>query len=313
MISKRLEEKLMKIVRAALTFSLLVMMAVAFGGDFSEMNARIEGVKDAEKVVQIVTNNPKIAADPDVAEILADEDITYDEMAASLKDTMAIRAMLEKPASPVPKSADVKQIKSSSVYRDTGVDETSNWLARALDRLKNLKWDRPESKADMGFLAGLGPLLYWFAWIAIAAALGILIYFAAKHFRWRQRLERRAATLLEDTEPERTLDDWLELANMLESEGRYREAVRALYLACLLRFDQALVARFDRGQTNWEHLHRIEKSPKRPEGLDFRTPTGLFDRVWYGYKVRGREDVSQFRNWYLGITEALQHQKAAAA
>ncbi len=96
----------------------------------------------------------------------------------------------------------------------------------------------------------------------------------------------------------------------MESEGRYREAVRALYLACLLRFDEALVARFDRAQTNWEHLHRIEGSVRKPQGLDFRTPTSLFDRVWYGYQGKGRDEVNQFRQWYMGITESLQRSPA---
>jgi hypothetical protein len=73
-----------------------------------------------------------------------------------------------------------------------------------------------------------------------------------------------------------------------------------------LRFDEALVARFDRGQTNWEHLYRIEQSARKPEGLDFRTPTNLFDRVWYGYQGKGAEEVSLFRQWYLRITESLQ-------
>jgi hypothetical protein len=148
--------------------------------------------------------------------------------------------------------------------------------------------------------------LYWLFWALIAGGLCFLAWFAVKHFKWKQRLQRRASTLLEDSEPERSLDEWLELADRLESEGRYREAVRALYLACLLRFDEALVARFDRGQTNWEHLYRIEQSARKPEGLDFRTPTNLFDRVWYGYQGKGAEEVGLFRQWYLRITESLQ-------
>ncbi|HSI72102.1 MAG TPA: DUF4129 domain-containing protein [Fimbriimonas sp.] len=302
----------MRIVRAASTFSLLVLAVCALAGDYSEMNARIEKLTSSEDIVRIVTEDPKIAADPDVDAILTDEYLDEDQVAAALKDTMAVRAMLEEPASLPPPKVDVKQIKSASVYRDTGVDETSNWLARALERLKNLKWEREPSSVNAGFLSGIGALLYYGAWLLIAVALSALIYFAVKHFRWKARLERRAATLLEESEPERTLDEWLEMANALEAEGRYREAVRALYLACLLRFDEALVARFDRSETNWEHLARIELSSKRPEGLDFRTPTRLFDHVWYGHKLRGREDVEQFRAWYIGITEMLRPQKVPA-
>ncbi|HWA84414.1 MAG TPA: DUF4129 domain-containing protein, partial [Fimbriimonadaceae bacterium] len=109
-----------------------------------------------------------------------------------------------------------------------------------------------------------------------------------------------------DDEPERTLDEWLELSSSYERDGKYREAVRALYLACLLKFDERNVARFLRSQTNWEHLARIETSPKKPAGLDFRTPTQAFDRIWYGYKVRGPIDVAEFRAWYGDVTRALQ-------
>ena len=112
--------------------------------------------------------------------------------------------------------------------------------------------------------------------------------------------------MLEDDEPERSLDEWLAEADTLQAQGRYREAVRALYLASLLRFDEARVARFQRGQTNWEHLTRIEASPTMPKDLDFRATTRLFDRIWYGRIVRGKEDVDQFRAWYLNITNTLR-------
>jgi len=111
--------------------------------------------------------------------------------------------------------------------------------------------------------------------------------------------------MLEQDEPERTLDEWLDMANKLTADGKYREAVRCLYLACLLRFDEHLVARFDRGQTNWEHLARIRASSRMPIGLDFESPTKRFDTIWYGHRTRGLSDVDQFKDWYGRITEAL--------
>jgi hypothetical protein len=86
--------------------------------------------------------------------------------------------------------------------------------------------------------------------------------------------------------------------------------VRCLYLACLLRLDDAGVARFDRSETNWEHLYRIERSPSKPTGLGFRAPTIAFDRVWYGHNVRGLSDVHEFRMWYVGVQEALKERAA---
>ncbi len=112
--------------------------------------------------------------------------------------------------------------------------------------------------------------------------------------------------MLDEDEPERTLDEYLELADKLVSEQRFREAVRCLYLACLLRLDEERVIRFHRGQTNWEHLARFESSPKRPPGLDLRSPTQAFDLIWYGMRPTGLEDVEKFRQWYQQVVTSTR-------
>jgi hypothetical protein len=136
------------------------------------------------------------------------------------------------------------------------------------------------------------------------------LVFALKRFVWSKRLERKAKALLDEDEPERTLDEWLELADRLERQGKYREAVRCLYLACLLKIDEARIARFERSQTNWEHLARIEASPARPSDLEFREPTRAFDNIWYGMRVNGSEDVMRFRAWYRQVTESVRAKAA---
>jgi hypothetical protein len=296
----------MRTGRTALTFSLLALWVLATGEEYAEMSARLRSVRDPEAVLRAVKEDPRIAADEEISETLGRNDLSPEAKAKDLRATIEMRSMLEAPTAAAPPAGDVKKIKSSPLYRDSGVSESSNWLARALERLRNLRLNLKPPQTDLGFLRGLGPVLYVLFWTAIAGALAALIYFAVKHFRWRKRLARKASALLAESEPERTLDEWLELADRLESEGQYREAVRALYLACLLRFDEALVARFDRGETNWEHLRRIEASPRKPLDLEFRSPTRLFDRVWYGHLGTGRPDVAQFREWYVGLTERLR-------
>jgi hypothetical protein len=136
------------------------------------------------------------------------------------------------------------------------------------------------------------------------------VVYAINRFSWSKRLERRAKALLDEDEPERSLDEWLEMADKLEREGKYREAVRSLYLACLLKIDEARIARFERSQTNWEHLARIEASPRRPAELEFREATMAFDHIWYGMRVDGSTDVMRFRNWYRQVTEAVKPKAA---
>lgn len=213
--------------------------------------------------------------------------------------------------------AKVKGIKKNPLYADPAEGQQANWLANSIQKLSDAIRKRiPERRAntlDMpnANLSWLGSAITFLAWGLLALLVAGFVYLIAKHVRWKAKLQRKAKAVLEDDEPERTLDEWLTLADEHEREGRYREAVRCLYLACLLKFDEAGVARFDRGETNWEHLARIEKSPKMPADINFRSPTQHFDRVWYGYILQGMQDVVEFRATYIAVRDMLVARKAA--
>jgi hypothetical protein len=198
------------------------------------------------------------------------------------------------------------QAKSSPFYSDPGEKQSSNWIGKGFEKLSHLNIRTPDRGPDIRIPTGGFYFLIYVVWGLLGAALLTLAYLAFRHFSWRRNLHRKAKAMLEHDEPERTLDEWLELADRLTAEGKFREAVRCLYLACLLRFDEHLVARFDRGQTNWEHLSRIRASAKLPLGLDFEPPTKRFDTIWYGQRTRGQADVDQFRDWYQRISNTLK-------
>lgn len=202
---------------------------------------------------------------------------------------------------------------SSPIYRDSGARSSSNWLSRALESLMESLRGRNEPNLPQMPNTGLGALgqgLIYLIWGLLGAAILAFLYFSLRHFTWRAKLKRKARAVLGDDEPDRTLDEWLQEADELERQGRYREAVRALYLASLMRFDEARVARFVRGETNWEHYRRIDQNAHRLDGFDFREPTREFDRVWYGMDVRGGSDVAMFRAWYQAITRITQREAA---
>jgi hypothetical protein len=204
----------------------------------------------------------------------------------------------------------VRDIKGSVLYRDSGVAESSSWLSRALERLKNLlkppERRNPALRSGLGFL---GPWLTWLMWILLGAAVCVFAYLALKHYRWKARLVRRSSALLDEDEPERSVDEWLARAAELESQGEYRQAVRCLYLACLVRFDEAGLSRFIRGQTNWEHLRRLRQKHPEYESA-FRQPTRLFDQVWYGQSSADREVVEVFRKTYDEVLNWTQQKGA---
>jgi hypothetical protein len=244
--------------------------------------------------------------------ILAPENWLSDQMIECV-NALAFRQQLNYAAVSDDSVEKAKAIKRSPVYNDAGPKQTANWLTRAAERLTNLRpsCDCNTATADRVAPGAAGQ---WFMYTIIVVLGGVLIAFVAfaiSRASWSKKLKRKAKALLDEDEPERTLDEWLEQADTLEREGKYREAVRCLYLACLLKIDEARIARFERSQTNWEHLERIDASPRRPADLHFREPTQAFDVIWYGMRVNGSEDVLRFRYWYQEITKVVRPREAA--
>ncbi|MEL6272780.1 MAG: DUF4129 domain-containing protein, partial [Chloroflexota bacterium] len=91
-----------------------------------------------------------------------------------------------------------------------------------------------------------------------------------------------------------TSDDARNRAKSSEKSQDYRTAVRYLYLAALLRLDEAGLIRYDPTLTNQEHLSQIDDHPNLK---DILTPIiNFFDRTWYGFATISDEDYQDFRN-----------------
>ena len=215
--------------------------------------------------------------------------------------------------------AAANQILSNPLYLDPKRRESRNWIGQAAERMGAriaafLEWLSSlfHMKSTPGIAPGAGLLngLRFVAWALIILAIAVVLFFVIKNYAGASR-KRRVGGILEDDEPDRTADQWLEHAELLASEGRYREGVRCLYIACLVRYDDGRIARFRRYETNWEHLYRIEASPTRPQEIDFRHVTQRFDKIWYGHMVKGVEDYDEFKEVYTALCEALKKQAAA--
>lgn len=297
---------------------LLALCVPAFSTDYASLQKAFDSAQSQDQRVHaldhFLNQNPKLSeADSDLKQAIDNyEGQTYSAAGTKkLEDMIAARARLQGAASPPPQVVvAAKKIKSSALYRgDKGPQKSSNWIQKALQHLGDL-FHRQDSDESSGFAPsvgarGLGFIGYLIIGLLLATVLAFLIY-ALMQFNYRKNLERRAKALLEEDEPERSADEWLELADGLTRQGRYREAVRCLYLACLLRFDEANICRFERSETNWEHLARFRASPRRPEALDFTAPTRSFDLIWYGKQVQGIQDVEQFRAWYNEVVAAIK-------
>lgn len=305
-------------MRAALFFSLLFLAVAAFAQvDYADYHRKLSTTKSRDEKVRILRELQSLgAADQELQERLSELVSAWDQGYAWSPDS-AIE-MIELRATTLP-SSQIKEanriaseVKRSPLYHDPGIQESSNWIERSMralgEFLSTLFRSRPETQMPEMRRPASMPDLRWVVVLIYGLLASVLIFFlfiAFRKFQWRATLKRKASAMLDEDEPERTLDEWLAMADRLIGEGKYREAVRCLYLACLLRFDEAGVARFIRSETNWEHLARISSSPTLPADLDFRVPTREFDRIWYGFRVNGMEDVALFREWYLRLTSAL--------
>jgi tetratricopeptide (TPR) repeat protein len=296
---------------------ILLLCAFALGTDYGALEKAFDASQTGDQrqhaLDHFINENPNLGdTDGSLKKAIDDydsEDATNEET-KKLEDMIAARARLQgSPPPPANVTEQAKQIKSSTLYHgDKGNLKQSNWMQKAMQHLADLFHPPREPQLPGGALpiaGGMGFIGYLIIGVLVATLLAFLIY-AVSQFTYRRSLERKAKALLEDDEPERTADEWLELADGLTRQGRYREAVRCLYLACLLRFDEARISRFERSETNWEHLGRFNASPRRPNNFDFTTQTRAFDLIWYGKQVRGIEDVERFRAWYNEVVAAIR-------
>jgi tetratricopeptide (TPR) repeat protein len=308
-----------RIVKAASSFSLLLLVGFALAQpagapSWQELERRLE-TATPEQALALLEERPDDPRMDRLREALANKHASPQAVEAQIRAYVRAQATAERAvaasADQLDPAQQVRDIQRNPLYRDPGIRDESNWLSRALRRVAEL-FSRPAAREvelpNMPQMGGGGWLIYAM-WGILGALLLVFLYLAARHFAWKRRLTRRSKAILEEDEPDRSLDEWLALADRLEQEGRYREAVRCLYLACLLKFDEHRIARFERGQTNWEHLHRIEATAEG-QAFGFREPTQKFDRIWYGFQGRGQEDVTEFRAWYLQLSAQLSRRAA---
>jgi len=296
------------IFRLASSFSLLLLIVSAWAYDYQTLDDRLSSLSGSAALDVLRKEEP--ALDEQVRMMIDDlGDHPSTARIEEVKWTIAQLGMRQGMGDEDPSGA-VKRLKANPLFRDQGDKQSSNWLGQAFERLRNA-FDRPKPpEIPRGPRLNLQPGgLSWLTglvWVLLGAAVVAFAYFALKHVSFKRGLKRRRTAVLDEDEPERSLDEWLGEADALAAQGMYREAVRALYLACLLKFDERKVARFIRAETNWEHLARIQTSATLPPGLDFRPPTKAFDSVWYGRKVEGLPDVDRFRSWYQQVKGALE-------
>ncbi|MBS1717976.1 MAG: DUF4129 domain-containing protein [Armatimonadetes bacterium] len=283
----------------ALSFSLFLLLAtIGFSATPLEQMRETKTLADARKVAA------QLFPDDRMAKILKSKHLTREDLVQEAR----MREIAGQ-GSDYFDAATAKKQAAAMVEEKNAKD--ANWLAKAgtaAGRIIEALLRRPMQKTPNfpNAAPALGAAIP-FLEIVVYVALGLLLLFflvlALRHVSFKGRRGKKRTAMVDDDEPERTLDEWLDLAAKYQASGEYRMAVRALYVGCLLRLDQLEVIRFIRGQTNWEHLYRFERSPKRLD-LDLRAATKMFDRIWYGMETAEIDDVAWMRAFYESIRDA---------
>ena len=308
-------------LRIAVSLGVLLAAAFCFAQDSEgswkpiQKIAREKRTGWEDEIITSIENLDQFSGDLDVYEDPKATPVKKKEAWSSIlaridryvdSENVAPRANASKKAAEILKRTEFKSMKDAP---------GKSWVQRILERLQKLNrrdQDQPDipKVPDMPWLAGvLQALMY----AILATAVALLIWLLTKLRligEMRRTKARSGGGILEEGEELLCEDEYLKNADELIALGKFREACRALYLATLVRLDAARVARLEPTQTNWEHLRRVENSRTKPEGLDFRTPTKLFDHAWYGYTARSAADVEPFRRAYIEIKQ-LTEVKAA--
>jgi len=252
-----------------------------------------------------------LALQREVRNFLGTQRPTADQL-QDLKDSVRQRARFQRPVHTGRVSdpqSEAKAITNSPQYLDVGTSQSSNWIAQSYKRLaemlSRIKAPRPPAGASAPSLGGLRWLVN-VMWGLLVAGVCVFLILVIRNFAWKKASKKMGVGMLDSDEPDRTADEWLDQAAALERAGKFREAVRCLYIAALIRIDEAKVARFIRTETNWEHFDRITLSPKKPPELEFRPATKSFDCIWYGDEPATAANVAHFREFYLRTTELLR-------
>lgn len=314
----------MPIVRLLFSISVLLTLCLSWAGPKEDFLQDLNRAATEAQVEQAVDKHKDLLTGSDYKELktrLKSEE-SFREIRDSIPALLTRAVLMGAPASGslASPSDEARKILSSPEFRDSGSTSERNWFSNSLNNLGEALGNwlsslfQENQAANVGALPlGIGQgIIYLVVGLLILGLLGGAIYLLTK-WRWSPKSVKKAGGgLLDDDEPDRTADEWLDMAEALEAKGDHRDAVRCLYLACLVRLDENGVADFMRGQTNWEHLRRIHSSKSKPADWEFRTATQKFDLVWYGRVLQGRPDTEWFRTFYKDLISRLAVQAKAA-
>lgn len=203
---------------------------------------------------------------------------------------------LDVESSPQAKKAALTKILARREYKGT---ETS-WSDRATRHWWRgfLKWLNRHSSERVASAAGVfAEILAVIVVLVLLVLIGYALSLIGRRARFGDKVPKQAKADIY-IGPD-TSKGALDEAAKLAGSGDFRSALRLVYLAALLRLDDANLIRFDRTGTNWEYLALLRAKPDVYNLL--RPVTITFDRKWYGHEPATEADYSIFMAVYKSL------------
>lgn len=177
------------------------------------------------------------------------------------------------------------------------------WVGRQLDKLLKSEKDRPVEAPKGGFsITADTAQMITYALIALAACVVLLLVY---RLLTKQPADAGAAQagggeasgpgsgeeLNALAKPSWV---WSDEADKLAAQGRFREAIRSLYLALLAALHRRGAIDYHPAQSNWDYCDHFRGEPFELE--PFRELTLRFDFGWYGRLGADVEGYSRFKS-----------------
>ncbi len=293
-----------------------VISSCALEGDFAQSDLDAAGTlstRDQAALSRLVERLEQKAYDEEDCEGLAAElrqslkliaETRAAEGTGDPKDE--VKAILARPefVPPAPPEPKVKP------EPEEGPSAFSEWWNKLWDRF--FKWlrewlgrhdEKPTQPSSLDFNFGGMGLANLVVVGGIALVVGLLGWLLIRYFRRDDEVELegdviQVKELGSAVDPMSALarppEGWAGLADQLAAEGKFREAIRHLYLALLSRLHRDGAIDYDPAKSNWDYFRDFKGD--RSQVQPFRELTRRFDFAWYGNVEVSHESWRRFRD-----------------
>lgn len=165
-------------------------------------------------------------------------------------------------------------------------DQVGKWLKRLFEWLLERE-EKPDVKPNFGGgeMLGANAVIV----LIVVLLLGLLVFLGFQLLPKKTEAQDAGEALATSETPlssdpmsalSKRPETWAGLADELAAKGRYREAIRHLYLALLSTLHRAGVIDYDPTKSNWDYLFAFKGAGAQKAA--FRELTRRFDFAWYG-------------------------------